>query len=326
MPTTANNGLFVYRPLLTQMTIRRGIGRGGAGNRLAPLVRHTAINGVYFKRDRYRIGHIKTQRAPGEKVKRAETARGELVPFLTKDHSIDKSVPRELVDGMAESALFGELEQAAYEALNAIEHDHESKVRELLWGDVLGDFQAKYGADGVRTPDIKWDASGATIYKDIQERRIHVYKTTGFMPNTVFMPRDVLDVLQGDPNNEIGERIKYTSGELPDTSRLAAYFGVENVIVPESLDDTENPGQANSQYDWMWEGDNVGVFYIDPSNTRNKVTLASTFFTDMPNEPFLGVFTRYDQDTKSYIVRCNAYFDVHDVDMGAGAILFDVLT
>ncbi len=321
-----NKSLFVYRPLLTQMTIRRGLGAAGIGTKIAPLVRHDAINGVYFKRDRYRIGHVKTERAPGERVKRSETTRGNLEPFMAVDHSIDKTVPRELVDGMSESALFGEMEQASYEALNEVQYDHELKVRNMLWADDQAGFNSIYGSDHVKTPGNKWDTADGEIYRDVQSLSDDILKTTGFRPNTAVIPKKVLDVLQGDPNNEIGERIKYTNGEIPDTTRLARYLRLDNVIVPESLEDDANPGQSNERYDWMWDGEHVGLFYVNPANTRNKVTLASTFYTDMPNEPFLGIFTRYDDDYKSYIVRCNAYFDAKEVDIKCGAVLYDVLT
>ncbi len=320
-----NNGMFVYRPLLTEFTIRRGIGEAGVGTSLAPLVRHGSINGTYFKRDRFRVGHVDPKRAPGEMVKQSRTSKGSMESFLMTDHSIDKPVPRELVEGIAEPELFGELEQASYEALEEIQHSHEMAVYNLLWAESQSGFNAIYGSDAVTSPTTKWGDSGANIYANVMAKKEAIYKKCGKYPNVMFMTREVLNELQGDPNNEIGERIKYTNGDIPDLSLLARYFRVNQIIVPDKLEDTNNAGAAEPNYDYMWNGDNVGLYYIDNANTRNKVTLASTFYADMPNEPFLGVFTKWSDDNKSYMVRVSGYFDTKAIDLGCGGILYDVL-
>lgn len=316
--------MFIYRPLLTQMSIRKGIGEMGVGTQLAPLVQHDSINGTYFVRDRQRIGKVDPKRGPGEFVKRMEAEHGELQSFMMKDRSIIKTVPEELVDGLAEGQLFDELQNASTEALNEIQYAHEKDVNDALWADDEAGFNSIYGASFVVTPSTKWDASGATIREDVLAGIDSNYKRTGFRPNTIVMPKVVINAIASDSSNEIAERLKYTSGRIPTAQLLAQYFDVQQVIIPQNLEDTTNAGQAAS-FDFMWDGDNVGIFYIDPSNTRNKMTLATTFYRDTQRKPFLGVFTRYNEDNESYEAKVHASYDVKLIEASAGYILFDVL-
>lgn len=321
-----NTSLFVYNPLLTQMSIKRGLGERGVGVRLAPLVDSQDINGLYFVRDRQRVGSVDPKRAPGEKVKMAESSRSTLQPFITVDRSIIKHVPLELVDGQGEAVLFDELENAASEALEEIQQSHEEAVEALLWGANQTEFEAIYGSgDQVITPGTKWDQSGASIRQNVKSVMNAVYKRCGYKPNTGFLTKELFDEITSDPNNEIGERIKYTSGTVPTEQVLARYFGLNEIIVGEVLEDTANYGQT-ANYDYLWNGPHMGIFYIDPANSRNKETLASTFRWQNARRPFLGVFTRYNEEYERYEAKCGAYFDEKLIDNAAGGIIYNALT
>lgn len=319
-----NTSLFVYNPLLTQMSIKRGLGERGVGVRLAPLVDSQSINGTYLVRDRQRVGSVDPKRAPGEKVKMAESSRTSLQPFITVDRSIIKHVPLELVDGQGEAQLFDELENASMEALEEIQQAHEESVHALLWAADQAGFEAIYGTGAqVATPTTKWDQAGATIRTNVKTVMNAVYKRCGYRPNTMFLTKSVFDTITSDPNNEIGERIKYTSGEVPTETILARYFGVNEVVVGEVLQDDANFGQT-ANYDYLWTGDHVGLFYIDPANARNKETLASTFIWQNNRRPFLGVFTRYNEDYERYEAKVGAYYDEKLIDANCGGILANV--
>jgi len=323
-----NTSQFVLNRPLTAMSIKRGLGETGAGTRIAPIVPGNDINGLFFKRDRQRIGQVDIERAPGQKVARTGTSDGEMEPYLTKDHSIIKEVPLELVEGQAYRELFQELDNAAKEALAEVQFSHEKKVNSTFWASDQAGFEAIYGASAVQTPSTKWDAAGGEIFNDTKALSDTIYKRCGHRPNTMVLTNQVLSSLQGDPNNEIGERLKYTNGNVPTTQLLAQYFseaGITNVIVPNTLQDTANAGQAES-YDYLWTGDNVGLFYVDPRITRNKETLSTTFTWSNPRKPFLGVLTRYNEDIESYEAKVSAYFDVKVVDNACGGIIFDCLT
>lgn len=320
-----NNSRFVYRPLLTNMSIRKGLGEMGVGLDLAPRVNSNAINGMYLVRDRQRVGSVDPRRAAGEFVKRTNTSRGQLESFITVDRSIIKTVPFELVEGQGENGLFAELENASQEALNEIQQAHELDVNSALWADTENGFDNIYGDSQVTSPSTKWNDAGAEIRKNVKDKIDTVYKRCGFMPNTVVLTNEVMNTIASDPNNEIGERLKYTSGRVPTADMLAQYFDVNRVIVPKNLEDTVNAGQSQN-FDYMWTGDHVGVFYIDPRDSRNKETLASTFVWDSARKPFLGVFTRYNEDNESWEAKCSAYYDVKVIDAACGGILWNVLS
>lgn len=321
-----NAGQFVFRPLLTQFTVKRGIGTAGPGTALAPLVSHSSVVGEYFVRDRQRIGHIDPRRAPGEATKRMQASKGTMQAFQMIDRAIIKTVPEELVEGMADQDVFQELLNASLEATAEIRFAHEKDVRDLLWATSQAGFNAIYGSPAVTVPTTKWNASGGKIREDVREKAEYVYKRCGFKANTVLMTNDVFDTIVSDPNNEIGERIKYTNGSIPTTTLLAQYFGVQSVIVADNLQDPLNPGLADVGFDYLYTGDSVLVAYIDPSNSRMKDTLASTFYRTNARKPFMGAFTRYNEDTESHEIKVIASYDVKMVDNFCGAVLWDVLT
>lgn len=321
----SNNSIFVFDEALSDFTIRKGIGDAGIGSTVAPLVSSNSINGVWFNKNRQRVGSVNPRRAPGEYVKRTEVDRNQRNQFFCVDRSIIKSVPNELVEGQGEAVIFDELTTAAQDALNEIVHAHESDVYDALWGTAKADFDAIYGASQVVTPGTKWDAAGATIREDVITGIDTAYKRCGYRPNTVVVTKEVINAIASDSSNEIAERLKYTSGRVPTEELLAQYFGVQRVVVPQDLDDSANPGQ-DANYDFLWSGDHVGIYYIDPSNSRNKETLASTFTWSSAREPLFGSFTRYNEDNKSHEVRVSAYYDVQTIDAACGYVLYDVLT
>lgn len=321
----STSSIFVFDEALSDFTIRKGIGDGGIGSVVAPLVTSNSINGVFFSKARQRLGSVDPKRAPGEYVKRTEVDRNSKQQFYAEDRSIIKTVPNELVEGQGEAVLFDELATAAQDALNEIVHAHETDVYNALWSTTEGGFDAIYGAAQVPTVSTKWDAANATIREDVLTQIDVVYKRCGYRPNLLVITKEVMNAIASDATNEIAERIKYTSGNIPTDQLLAQYFGVDRVVVPQNLDDSANPGQTAS-YDFMWSGDHVGVFYVDPANSRNKETLASTFTWSSAREPLFGSFTRYNEDNKSHEVRVSAYYDVQVVDAACGSVLFDVLT
>lgn len=320
-----NNSQFVYRPLLTNMSIRKGLGESGVGLDLAPRVNSSGIQGMYLVRNRQRTGGVDPKRAPGEFVKRTNTSRGQLESFITIDRSIIKTVPFELVEGQQENALFAELENASQEALEEIQQAHELDVNAALWADTQAGFESIYGASQVTSPTTKWNDTGANIRENVRSKLDTVYKRCGYMPNVLLITNQVMNNIVSDPNNELGERLKYTQGRIPTSEMLAQYFGVNRVITPRNLEDATNAGQP-ANFDFMWTGDHVGAFYIDERDSRNKETLASTFVWDSARKPFLGVFTRYNEDNESYEAKCSAYYDVKVIDEACGGILFNVLS
>jgi hypothetical protein len=322
----ANSAQFIYSPALSDYAVQNGVGTFGTASAIAPVFRVNALVGQYLKRDRQLMGASRVKRAPGELVKRVETAKGAMQTFQAVDHSIIKSVPWEIVQGYGAGDLFGEQQNAAKEAINEIMHAHEIAVEALLWnGGTQANLNTIYGASQVTTPTTKWDASASRPDNDIKVKKMEVYKRSGEMPNTLLINRDTFNAIATSTSNSIGERVKYTAGTIPDQTLLAQLFGVERVVIADELYNTANPGQTDS-FGLLYGVDSALLLYVDPRPTRDSNTIATTFAGVTPEFPFMGVLTRNNEDNKSFEVQVSAAFDAKLVNASCGAAFYNVLT
>jgi hypothetical protein len=315
----------LYDRLLTNVVFEKGMGMPGIAGELAPRVRSTNITGQFMMRERgTKSAGVSTRRAPGAKVQTGERPGKRLETFRTVDHALSELIPQEITSGMEETELMGERRATAMSVLRKIIHDWEQEVFDLVWAQDKAGFESKYGASNVIDPTVKWDASsGINMKLDILRLRLIVYKSCGYIPNTLLIPNEVFNVIT-TKDNELREAIKYTQGGPVTLQKLAAYFEISNVIVPMYLRD--NPeGNNEEQMELLWEGDSVGLFYVDKTASRNKDTLASTFYWDSPEQRFLGTYTGWNRKRKSEEVEVGAYFQVREIDMSCGGILADVL-
>lgn len=316
---------FVFNPLLTEFTIQKGVGEFGTGVALAPLVRSDSITGVYGTRARQDTKAADVLRAPGAKYKRTETTERGTSPYLAKDHGVIVPVPIELSIGQGGARVFEEKRNAALESVRYVQYAHETSVHDLLWSSVKATQESRYGASQVVVPSVKWNAANDTMIADVKALKTKIRRRCGYDPNTLVLPNEVADVILGSSTNSIAERLKYTTGESYTSAVLARLFEVQRVIIPRELTNTANAGQDQSYTD-LWTGDNVGLFYIDTSDSFNKTTLASTFYWEAAEAPFFGTMEKYDDESNSHLIKTSAYFDVRAVDYACGGIMWDVLT
>lgn len=315
----------LYDRLLTNVIYEKGMGMEGVGSFLAPRVRSTNITGQYMKRKRTtKEAGVKTTRAPGAEVQTGERPGKSLETFRTVDHALSMLIPQEITEGMEETELMGERSATGQDVLRKIMHDWETDVHDLLWADDKAGFESIYGADNVSDPSAKWDSATANMKRDILNKRLNIYKSCGYMPNTMLLTNEVFNEIS-TRDNELRESIKYTEGGPVTLQKLAAYFEIGRVLVPMYLSDNLE-GDNEKQMELLWKGDSVGLFYIDDTPSRNKITLASTFYWDSPEQRFLGTYTGYNRKRKSEEVEVGAYFTVEDIDLSCGGIIADVLT
>lgn len=313
---------YVFRPALTQFTISQGIGMGGPATIIAPLVSNGAINGQYRKyNDRVRLEGTNVKRAAG--AKRAEQGKrfSQMVPFTLTDRSISIPVPIEDVSGQKPDALFDELVDASEDARQIISYTHEKDVFDLVWADSVGNFQAKYGGNAIELT-TKFNQTGGNVKQAVRDAAVKVYRETGYYPTDVFFTDILWTKIISDTTTDLGKRYVNNTIELPNMAQVARYLGVERVHVMQNLADISGAG-VKSSMDFMYDGDHMLLCKIDPSNRKNKMTFASTFYWDAPEAPFLGVFTKFDDDTDSYKVKAGAYYDVHPVNFKAAAVLLN---
>lgn len=316
---------FKYRPLLSQFSIKKGIGSPGPAQRVAPLVSHGSLVGSFFKRHRQKLGSVDVKRAPGQDTARASTSGGEFDTFSMVDRSIIKPVPFELVEGQAEAAVFGELQNAAEEAVNEIRHAHEKDVKNLIWADNASGFESKYTAARTLVPADKWDTATGKIRQNVQGVKRAIYKACGYKPNTGFITPELWDAISSDVDNELGKRIKYTDDLPQSLARVAAYLELQNVYVMDNLADPSSEEKPDS-LEFMYSGANMLLAYINPANTRNKATFMSTFYYTHPIKPFFGTGTRYNWDNDSHETKVSAFYDVKTVDSSCAGVIVNALT
>lgn len=325
MPQGSADHLLFDR-LLTNVVYEKGMGMEGIAKYLAPRVRSTTITGQYMKRKRgSRDAGVKTERAPGAEVQTSQRRGKSLETFRTVDHALKELIPKEITSGMGETELMNERTATAEEVLQRITHDWESAVHDLTWAENKAGFEAKYGATNVIDPTVaKWDQTNTNLKRDILTLRTAIYQACGKMPNTMVLPNEVFNVIS-TMDNELRDAIKYTDGGPVTLAKLASYFEMSQVLVPMYLTDNAS-GDNEDKMDILWQGDHVGMFYIDDSPSRNKITLASTFYWDSADEPFFGTYTGYNRNRKSEEVEVGGYFTVEEIDLTCGGIIADVLT
>lgn len=316
---------FVFNPLLTEFTIQKGVGEFGTGVALAPLVRSDSITGVYGVRARQDTKAADVKRAPGAKYKRVETTERSTNPYLCVDRGVMVPVPIELSIGQGGAQVFEEKRNAAEESVRYVQFAHEKEVHDLLWSSTKATQEGRYGAAQVVVPSVKWNAANDTMIADVKALKTKIRRRCGYDPNVLVIPNEVADVILGSSSNSIAERLKYTSKDAYTPDILARLFQVDRVIIPRELNNTANAGQDQAYTD-LWTGDNVGLFYVDTRNTKNKITIASTFYWEAAEAPFFGTMEKYDDESNSHLIKTSAYFDVKSIDYACGGILWDVLS
>jgi hypothetical protein len=312
----------LYDTLLTNLVVERGFGESGVGTVLAPLVRSSKITNSFFVRNRRRAeAGVDVVRTPGEEVKTVEREGRELRHFTVVDHALSALIPQEITQGSEEGEILEERTATSISLLSKIINSHEKEVHTAFWGVNKAAFEAIYPSGHVVDPTAKWNnLSTGRIKKDILDLKTRVYKDCGYRPNTVLIPDEVYNELVSS-NNEIRDSIKYTENGAVTLAKIASYFEVQNAIVPQYLKDVAQDGSTK---DMLWTGDHVGLFYIDNSNSKNKDTLASTFYWEGGDQKFLSAFSGYNRKRKSEEVEVSAYWKLEIIDLACGGIIADV--
>ena len=324
---------------LSNFALERGMGAGGPGLALAPLVSVQSLTGRYgiYEGSRNNPDNMDYKRAPGAHVKEGIPEGRDTDTYACVDRARKDKLPVEFsedFDALSQINQINRLDRVAEKNRHKIVTQHEQDVHDLLWASNEAGFNAIYGADNVNDPSAAWDA-GATsrIGKDVANALDRLYTNCGFgrgqAPGQVIalIPRSLFNDLTYESQSDIAERLKFTQTGQTSLQQMANYFDVDQVIVPDNLVDGANRGQDGS-WDFMWGGGHAGVFYVDPSESTDKMTLASTFAADQVSAfPFLGVQTWLDdKDTISYYAKTHAWYDAKLVSAACGQIIYDVLT
>lgn len=131
------------------------------------------------------------------------------------------------------------------------------------------DWNTNYFTTGVWDTDVTggvdftvWsNYTASDPITDIETGKSTVLSNTGFMPNTLVLGYDAFRQLRHHP--DIVDRIKYTSSEVPAEGILARLFGVDRVLVAQSIKNSGAEGAADSFA--FNSGLNAALYYVAPT-------------------------------------------------------------
>ena len=116
-----------------------------------------------------------------------------------------------------------------------------------------------WGTDS--TPSTLWSAASSTPIADVQTAKNTVLTNTGYLPNTMVMSYKVFSALLD--NEDIVDRIKYTSSDSITADLLASLFGLDRVLVMSSTYNSAAEG-ATASYAQIGDRDAL-VCYVAPN-------------------------------------------------------------
>ena len=169
------------------------------------------------------------------------------------------------------------------------------------------------------TPGTKWSASGGTPIKDIQDQQDNVHAKTGRTPNVLLIGKAVYTALRD--SEDILDRIKYNERGILTTELMASLFGVDEVIVASSIENTALEG-ATAVYAPVFTSEDALLVYR-PQNPGLLTPAAGYMFnfTGVAGaDQFEGLRTlryRMDQNHSERIEALSAFdFKVTGSDLG----------
>ena len=116
-----------------------------------------------------------------------------------------------------------------------------------------------WGTDA--TPSTLWSAASSTPISDVETAKNTVLTNTGYLPNTMVMSYKVFSALID--NDDITDRIKYTSSDSVTADLLAKLFGLDRVLIMSSTYNSAAEG-ASASYAQIGDRDAL-VCYVAPT-------------------------------------------------------------
>lgn len=235
-------------PVLTRLAVELGQGGAFAADRIAPVATVANDQFKYATWGQEEIkDDVKTTRAPGASAAEVELSKTYSTGSV-EYHSLTSRIPDEIRNNDPNPASL------------------ESRRTRVLTGKLRLGIEKRIAAllaaatKTHTTPNPKWDATNATIRKDILNAKQAFRRNSGMNPNVIVIPPAVSVSVFNDTN--ILELLKYTQGNLLADGMIPKIEGME-VIVPGTIKDTSNPGAAASIAD-VWASDEVYYLYVDP--------------------------------------------------------------
>jgi len=121
---------------------------------------------------------------------------------------------------------------------------------------------------------LQWDQSGSDPVAFIDARKRAIQLTTGKIPNTLVLGATVIDKLK--LNASIVEKIKYTQIGVATEALLATLFGVEKVVIAQSIYNAAAEG-ATANYSWSVSPTGAWLGYVERTPSLDSPTAVACF-------------------------------------------------
>jgi hypothetical protein len=290
---------------------------GFAGLRLFPVFATGLQSADYYVFDRENLLLVpdNARHAPGSPYRRIRMKVSD-DNYSCKDYGLEAPVAD---SERSKYASFLAADQAAVDMLvDMILIGHERRVR---------DIATNTANVPNASPGTKWDQANSDPFADCDAAKEAIRKATGLKANTMLINADVKNVLKEHP--KVLEKIKYTGqgGIIPESalaSVLAQAFGVREVIIAESVEATNQEGQALTPADiWL---DTVIFAHVRSEQNLMAPNFGRTFmWTAFGGRDTIQVETYRDEPVKSDVHRALHHVDEKLVGGEAGYLLTNVL-
>lgn len=170
------------------------------------------------------------------------------------------------------------------------------------------------------TPGTKWSVSGGTPIKDIQTQQDNVHAKTGRKPNVLLLGKAVYTALRD--SDDILDRVKYSERGIVTTDLMASLFGVDEVIVAGTIQNSAAEGATGVYTSPVFTSEDALLVYR-PENPGLMTPAAGYMFsfTGVAGaDQYEGLRTlryRMDQNHSERIEALSAFdFKVTGADLG----------
>lgn len=288
MPQMNNSAARVIDPILTE--VARGYRQNAlVGMALFPRVPVMQRGGRIITFDKTAFMQVANmKRAPGQNTRRIQFGHAG-APFALEDFSLEGQVPMET---QQEAAAVPGIDMAS-RTVNGVQDIIANRLE--IAQAALATTAGNYGSSNKVTlsgTDQWSDATGSDPMGVVETAKEAIRQQTGKRPNVMVMGAQVFAKLK--THSKVLDRIKYTGRDVATADLLASLFGVQQVLVGDSI----NASDAGVFSD-TW-GKFVVLAYTPTASVaqQGEPSYGYTYqLMDMPmaEEPY------YDRNAKSWI-------------------------
>lgn len=248
-------------PILTSFAVQYGTGGGFVADIVAPVVNVASPN---FKVPTYKVGaiddDIATKLGPRDGASEISRYAPTFAQSAANRYALKAAITREIQ--LAGMGPLGSEQATTAEVTGKLRLGVEKRLKTLL--DSAG--------TAASAPSPKWDAASATIEKNLDAAREAFLLKSGFEANVALIPPDVAKAMKRD--STIRDLRKYTDPSLLVNGDLPPVLFGLNVVIPGALQNTANPGAAQSVAR-IWNADTVYLLYVDRAISGNGAAMTA---------------------------------------------------